>query len=425
MPPPRPDDDATVNLRARPAVGVATAPAPRRKPPVLLIGVAAGALVIAAAGGWLLFGHRASPPQPVVAQTAPPPPPPQAAAPAPAPAAPPAAPSAQAPAQVASLPPAAAPSVAPATPPPPAEELALAPADESAIAAHAADRLTVFRFAAGPNVIVLDFPALLPQGQMLNRLAALAEKAGLPRDRVLTDAELDKAIRERGDTPETFYYGHDYPAAEVVRFFALADRDHVPLNAAEEQLRRLAVQLGWFGANPTGAIISLTRAGADADVTPQMRAVILHHELSHGGFFTEPRYASYVRSFWHDKLTAKERDGVRQFLGKDGYDSSDEELMLNEMQAYVMFTHDPDFFDPAAIGMSAARRAKLEAAFHHDMPDVWLRSFPVEPPHMLVAAPSASPPPPAAAAAAATDPTTARVNGAISAAVCATGKPCQ
>ena len=82
----------------------------------------------------------------------------------------------------------------------------------------------MFRFAANPRILVLDFASLREQGMMLNRVAALVEKAGLPHDRVLTDSELDQAIHAQGDTVETFYYGHDYSAAALVRFFALADR---------------------------------------------------------------------------------------------------------------------------------------------------------------------------------------------------------
>ena len=72
---------------------------------------------------------------------------------------------------------------------------------------------TVFRFASDPRILVLDFASLLEQGRMLNRVAALVEKSGLPHDRVLTTSKSTAAIRASGDTVETFYYGHDYGAA--------------------------------------------------------------------------------------------------------------------------------------------------------------------------------------------------------------------
>ena len=123
---------------------------------------------------------------------------------------------------------------APIPPPQPPAPVAAVPArppafqietaTEHQILDHIAVGLTVFRFAANPRILVLDFASLHEQGLMLNRVAALVEKAGLPRDRVLTDAELTAAIAASGDTIDTYYYGHDYSAAALARFFALADR---------------------------------------------------------------------------------------------------------------------------------------------------------------------------------------------------------
>jgi hypothetical protein len=282
-------------------------------------------------------------------------------------------------------------------------------ADEAAILADPAEHLTLFRFAADPRVVVLDFPSLEQQGRMFNRVAALTEKAGLPRDRVLTDDELDAAIRAHGDTVATFYYGHDYPAAALARFFALADRDHVALGPEEERLRGLLRQLGWLAPDPPGgppggdergALLSLSRQGADPDITLSVRAAILHHELSHGGFFVDPAYADYTRKFWQTALTAPERQTVQRFLASEDYDSGDETLMVNEMQAYLMFTDDPHFFLPSNFGMTAARRAALRAAFRHDLPVGWLREALHELPPPVAAAPVVPPVVPAAAAAA-------------------------
>lgn len=263
----------------------------------------------------------------------------------------------------------------PAAPPynPGTAAFALQTANEAEIRAHVADALTVFRFAANPDIIVLDFPTLLQQGLMLDRVAALVEKAGLPRDRVLTDSELDAAIRARGDTIATFYYGHDYPAAALARFFTLANRDHVVLNGQEQKLRALLRQLGWLGPEARGALISIPRVGADPNVTMPVRAAILRHELSHGQFFSDPDYTDYTRRFWRTALTEPERAGVRRFLGSQDYDTADEELMLNEMQAYLMFTLDPHFFSAADIGMTRQRREQLQAAFLRGLNVGWLR----------------------------------------------------
>ena len=246
-------------------------------------------------------------------------------------------------------------------------------ASEEQIRDHVPTSLTIFRFAANPHILVLDFASLRDQGMMLNRVAALVEKAGVPHDRVLTDSELDQAIRAQGDTVETFYYGHDYSAAALVNFFALADRDHVELHPEEAQLRALLRQEGWLAPAATGGLISIPAVGADAKVTEAVRAAILRHELSHGEFFSNPAYADYVHGFWLTALTEAERAGVRRFLAGEEYDPALEEVMFNEMQAYLMFTRDTLFFTPDMVGLTPTRLAELRTRFFDGMPDGWLR----------------------------------------------------
>jgi hypothetical protein len=272
--------------------------------------------------------------------------------------------------------PAPAPQVALPSPAPPA----LAPfpietADEAEIRAHVPTGLTVFRFAANPSIIVLDFASLRQQGLMLNRVAALIEKGAMPHDRVLNDTELDAAISAGGDTVETFYYGHDYSAAALARFFSLATQDEIQLNSEEEKLRQLLTQLGWLAPDVHGGLISVPKAGANAEVTIAARSAILRHELSHGEYFSNPTYAAYVHQFWLHELTQGERDGVRKFLASEEYDPKIEELVENEMQAYLMFTRDPVFFTPAKVGMTPGRLAELQAEFQRHMPRGWLRDL--------------------------------------------------
>ncbi len=262
----------------------------------------------------------------------------------------------------------APPAPVPASPP----ALAIQTATEQEILRHVPTGLTVFRFADDQRILVLDFASLYQQGMMLNRVAALIEKAGQPRDRVLTGAELAQAIRAGGDTPETYYYGHDYSAPSLRRFFTLADDEHLPLDPEEATLRRLLDQVDWFKPGTHAGLISIPAVGADANVTLSARGTILHHELSHGMFFGDPDYAAFVHEFWNAALTADERGGVRRFLGSEGYDTSYEELMYNEMQAYLMFTRDPEFFTPARVDMTPRRLADLQAQFLRGMPTGWL-----------------------------------------------------
>jgi hypothetical protein len=342
MPPPV-DDDATIRVR----------PPGRGAPRVPLWGFAllASGMVLALAGGWVLWpAPPASVEAPPVA-TAPP-----VAAPAPV---------------------AETPEAAPPEPVPAPRAFAIEPATEQDILNHvppvgAADP-TVFHFMANQHILVLDFASLREQGLMLNRVAALTEKLGLSHREVLTDNALDAAIRSSGDTIETFYYGHDYSAQALTRFFELADSEHIILSDQEETLRRLIGQEGWFAPGERGGLISVPQVGADARVTRAARATILHHELSHGEYFTNVAYATFVHRFWTQTLTPPERERIRQHLRSVGYDSSIEEVMENEAQAYLMFTDSAEFFAPEMIGMSKSRLAELRGAFYKAMPAGWLR----------------------------------------------------
>ncbi|MCW3473889.1 hypothetical protein [Limobrevibacterium gyesilva] len=280
-----------------------------------------------------------------------------------------------------------------------APAFAIRDASEAEILENRDGGLVIFRFRPNPRILVLDFADLSEQGRMLNRVAALVEKAGLPRDRLLDDTELDAAIRAHGDRPETYYYGHDYSAAALARFFALAERDRVALTPQEQMLRLLLAQEGYLQPGALGGIISIPRAGADPFVDLGARATILHHELSHGEYFSNPAYAAYARAFWSGVLTEAERAAFIRYLAHEDYDPSQEDLMINEMQAYLMHTPDRRFFDPGTLGLPVGAVNRLQATFLLGMPAGWLRDgTSVPPPVEAASAPApaslpASPPP--------------------------------
>jgi len=222
--------------------------------------------------------------------------------------------------------------------------------DEAAIAAHRADQPVLLRLAENPRIFVLDFPDLASQGAALNRVAAFVEKAGTPRDRVLTETEMRVVLARQGEQADHYYYGHDYRGSDLARFFAYAARDGVVLTAGEawvaEQLR---LARRW---EPTGevALISIVAPGGDVDAAA--RRTTLRHEIGHGHDFTLPFYGAHVRRTWHEALTEQERTAFRTFLGREGYDTSNDDLMAAEMQAYLLFTPDRRFFSPEMAGLS-------------------------------------------------------------------------
>ncbi len=267
----------------------------------------------------------------------------------------------------------------PPTPLPPATvstaPLAIQTAGIDRIRANKPTDLSIFRLAENPNIAVLDFASLARQRAMLDRIAALIEKSGQPRDRILTPSDLDLAIRSEGDPDAGFYYGHDYSAASLIRFFAIAKRDHVELTPEETILGTIIANLGWTRPDALGGLISLPRAGANANVTMAARDTILTHELSHGEYFSDPHYAAYVHAFFQDVLTDTEQRAFRSFLGNDGYDTGNAILMENETQAYLLFTPDPRFFDLTQVHMSPNRRAALRVRFLSGMPAGWLKDL--------------------------------------------------
>ncbi|MBR0645934.1 hypothetical protein [Plastoroseomonas hellenica] len=236
--------------------------------------------------------------------------------------------------------------------------------DEETILAHAATVPRMIRLRENPRVFVLDFPTLDMQGEAMNRIAALVEKVGQPRDRLLDDAALARAITESGDTPATYYYGHNYRSTDLARFFMLAERDHVTLTMGEEWLRLQYETAGEMVQGPDGFAL-LAIPGVERRVDATMRRAILHHEIGHGHYFTRPAFAAHVHRVWREVFTEQERAAYRRFLQSEGYDPALEDVMINEAMAYTLFTPDRRFFSPAMVGLDDARVEALREALRN------------------------------------------------------------
>lgn len=264
---------------------------------------------------------------------------------------------------------------------------------EASIDINAACVTHVGVLAQDHDILVITFSSLLMQGQTLNRVAAFVEKADQPRDHILDDTALLKAIHESGADEQTYYYGHDYQAEDLRRFFAQAARQSVTLNPQEIWLQKTLAGMGLLQPNATGALITLSASGEALESA--MRAIILRHEIAHGAFYTVPAYRAYTEQFWL-ALPAPERAAFTEFMGQQGYDTTQEALMFNEMQAYLAFTPDTRFFNAQVIGMSDKRLEALRASFLNGMPDFWLRNLAREPlpPASVSSCPNAQTSPP-------------------------------
>jgi hypothetical protein len=123
------------------------------------------------------------------------------------------------------------------------------------------------------------------------------------------------------------------------------------------------------------AVISLVQPQADDPATPEdetvdaaLRSTMLHHEMSHGEFFTNQAYRRHCERFWHERLTEAERALFRKFLARHGYDPQDETLMINEAQAYLMHTADPRAFSAQSLGVTKDQLTDMQRRFMDPQP---------------------------------------------------------
>jgi hypothetical protein len=234
-----------------------------------------------------------------------------------------------------------------------------------------------------PGVLVVEYPDLSAQGRALNRIATLIEKAGAPRDRVLTDKELAAFMAETGAEPHSYYFGHDYRAVDLARFFTLVETQQTPLGDDEVRFREFLLNAGviarggagYIVPNPPGAVVSYTRAREDDPARPineavsrELRAAVLRHELSHGIYFTNPAYREHSWAFWN-ALTPPEREMFTQFLTDLQYDPKNEELMVNEVQAFLMHTSSV-VFTAEHLGVTDPQLGVLRDRFLEGMPPI-------------------------------------------------------
>jgi len=245
-------------------------------------------------------------------------------------------------------------------------------------------RLQVYYPNGDADILYFKFPSLAEQASMLNRVAALIERKGAPRDRILSAEEFTAFIKDEGVAPEDFLLGHDYSAPALARFFSTAAEQKMQLNPDEEMLRRILIEEkaihpahgGYEATMPVKAVISFAerrRPQVSDHADPEyarLRCAVTEHELSHGIYFTQPSYKEKVVEFWHDHMTDVERVLFKRFLGSIDYDTANEDLMINETQAFLMHTPAAHQFSAELLGTSQAEVRSLRQRFAAAMPPI-------------------------------------------------------
>ncbi len=243
-------------------------------------------------------------------------------------------------------------------------------------------KLTIWRLSENPNVILFDFPSLMEQGRGFNRLTHLTEQFNEPFKRVLTNTEFVKYLEALRRSQADFAYGHDVLLSEFVLFFNLAERDKVELLPEEGAVRDFLLEQGiikrWRGiyqvekSKANTVVLSIPqmqeRRANEPPISLHARRAIILHELAHGEFYTNKYYADYCRKFWNNTLTETQRGYFKRFLSNYNYQLNADELVVNEMQAYLMFTPDLGSFSAAKLGVTQAELESMRDAFVNGRP---------------------------------------------------------
>lgn len=243
------------------------------------------------------------------------------------------------------------------------------------------DATTIWRYSGNPNVFIFDFPGLTLQGLSFNRVMQLTEQqTSEPYPRPLTTEELTKYIKAARRTQADFAFGHDIMVSEFVQFFNMADRDKVVLNPEEIRIRDFLLEQGmirsWRGfyqaLQPNVVILSIPqpqeRKADEPRITLSARYAILLHEMAHGEYYTNPYYKAYCQRFWSESLSDNQREAFKKFLANYGYSTYGDELLVNEMQAYLMFTPDQASFSARKLGVSETELDAMRDAFRKGKP---------------------------------------------------------
>jgi hypothetical protein len=247
------------------------------------------------------------------------------------------------------------------------------------------DALTVWQMADNPSVYVFDFPGLGYQGRSFNRITQFTEQQTTePYPKVLGNQELARYIEAARRTNADFAFGHDVLISELVQFYNFALRDKVELNPEEIAAREFLIEQGlirlWRGfyqaMRPDVVVLAVPqtqdRKAGEPMVSPGARYAILLHELAHGEYYSNTHYMKFCQRFWYETLTENQRESFKRFLANFNYAVNNEELLINEMQAYLMFTPDPKSFSARKLGVSEAELQSMREAFRRGSPPTQL-----------------------------------------------------
>lgn len=185
----------------------------------------------------------------------------------------------------------------------------------------------LYRWDLFPETLVFDFADYAIQDRYLKRLAFFAEKPGF-RGRIASDAEIE-ALHG--------WNAHDYSTGTLAAFFTKVQGSGFRLNQDEAALLELLIARGILVRTTAGmieegrgAIISVSR-----ESTPGLRRMFMDHESAHALFFQDAEYRKLSAKLWAS-LGPEATGFWMQHLAWRRYDTRDEYLRINELQAYLV-----------------------------------------------------------------------------------------
>lgn len=262
----------------------------------------------------------------------------------------------------------------------PAGKISVKAGDFSTILAAKSKELTVWQYSVNPDIYIFDFPNLTQQGMTFNRITQLSEQFTEPYKRVLNNKEIDEYLVSIRRTRANMAFGHDVLVSNLVLFLNLAENDKVELNPEEKVLRDFAMSQGlikvwrkfYQSVQPNVVILSIPQTqekrANEPSVSELARRTVFMHEISHGEFFTNSYYSKYCAHFWYDVLSEAQRNTFKIFLSKYNYSLSAEELLINETQAYLLFTPDTSSFSAEKLGITDEELEGMRKDFRKGMP---------------------------------------------------------
>jgi hypothetical protein len=205
----------------------------------------------------------------------------------------------------------------------------------------------VFNYPTVMNIAFLRASLYIEGGQAYKKAFVVNGRS------IIKNADLMKAMDKLGVA------GHDFRASSLLDFWNSMDQMDprafrpVPSSSYNEllpiefELRRALEP--YFLKHPETTIVAVS--------ANYYSSTVFSHEISHAQYFNIPEYRSAVIAYWNS-LSELDRGQIRDYLSGPGkfYDRNQEDLLINEFQAYL--TH-LDFYKNPKIAANLGRYRPL------------------------------------------------------------------